>query len=190
LNPSYKGVTGEMLYNRMTTVYKGLGYADAKTPSWRLISNPLAIQNTQLTGAGNIAEGQKVFSAPTVADAETKEAIATKRVSINFRSGEFQLDENAKYIVDKEMVDIARAFSNSRIRVEGNTDNVGNPASNKALSLKRAQSVVDYMVKTYNMPRNRFVVVGNGPDNPVADNGSEDGKAKNRRTDFEIISSQ
>ena len=38
------------------------------------------------------------------------------------------------------------------------------------------------------MPRNRFVVVGNGPDKPVASNNNSAGKAKNRRTDFELIS--
>ena len=187
LNPNYKNVTGEMLYNRMADVYKRLGYADSKTPSWRLISDPTAVRATNLTGDTNAAEGQKQFSAAT-SETLTKEAIATKQVSITFRSGEYQLDENAKYIVDKEMVDLARAFSNARIRVEGNTDNVGNADSNKSLSLKRAQSVADYLVKTYNMSRNRFVVVGNGPDKPLGENGSDDGRAKNRRTDFEIIS--
>jgi len=37
------------------------------------------------------------------------------------------------------------------------------------------------------MPKNRFVIVGNGPDKPVASNNTEAGKAKNRRTDFELI---
>jgi outer membrane protein OmpA-like peptidoglycan-associated protein len=37
------------------------------------------------------------------------------------------------------------------------------------------------------MPRNRFIIIGNGSDNPVASNDTEDGKAKNRRTDFEIV---
>jgi len=97
------------------------------------------------------------------------------------------LDENSKYIIDNEFVDIAKAFSNSRIRIEGNTDNTGSAATNKALSLKRAQSVADYLVSTYNMPRNRFIVVGNGPDKPVADNSTASGKAKNRRTDFELV---
>ena len=187
LNPNYKNVTGEMLYNRMTDVYKRLGYADAKTPSWRLISDPTAIRATNLSSPADAAEGQKQFSAATN-ETLTKEAIATKQVSITFRSGEYQLDENAKYIVDKEMVDLARGFSNSRIRVQGNTDNVGNESTNKALSLKRAQSVVDYLVSTYGMSRSRFVVVGNGADKPLADNDSDAGRARNRRTDFEIIS--
>jgi NitT/TauT family transport system substrate-binding protein len=172
----------------MSNTYQQLGYIEGKVPSWRLAINTEAIKAaTALTNmAGQAAEGQKQFS---VANEETKsrDAIATKRVSISFRTGEFQLDENSKYIIDKEFVDIAKAFSNARIRIEGNTDNVGNAAGNKALSQKRAKAVAEYLISTYNMPRNRFIIIGNGSDNPVASNDTEDGKAKNRRTDFEIV---
>lgn len=185
LNPAYKGITAEQLYGRMGNTYKALGYVD-KVVNYRIVSSPDAIRNTNLTSAEHVAEGQKVFTAATAADA-TKEAIATKRVSINFRSGEFQLDDNIKYIIDKEMVEIAKAFAGSRIRIEGNTDNVGNPATNKALSEKRARAVVDYMSATHNMPRNRFIIVGNGSASPIAENASEEGRAKNRRTDFELV---
>lgn len=187
LDPNYKGVTAEQLYTRMTSVYKGIGYAEGKIPSWRTISFPDAIRSTNLNGTEHNAEGQKEFTKVSEAEAKTKEAIATKRVSITFRSGEFALDENAKYIIDKEFVEIAKAFSNSRIRIEGNTDNVGSPETNKQLSRRRAQSVVDYLVNTHRMSRSRFVVVGNGQDNPVADNSTEDGRSKNRRTDFQLI---
>ncbi len=188
MNPDYKGVTGENLFNRMSSTYQQLGYIEGKVPSWRLAINTEAIKAaTALSSAsGQAAEGQKQFSEAT-AEAKTREAIATKRVSISFRSGEYQLDENSKYIIDREFVDIARAFSNSRIRIEGNTDNTGNAAGNKALSLKRAKSVADYLIATYGMPRNRFIIVGNGPDKPVAGNDTEEGKSRNRRTDFEIV---
>ncbi len=188
LNPQYKGVNGENLYNRMSNTYKQLGYIEGKVPSWRLAINTEAIKAaTSLAGLpGQAAEGQKQFTQVTEQN-KNNEAIATKRVSISFRSGEFKLDENTKYIIDKEFVDIAKAFSNARIRIEGNTDNVGNPAINKSLSEKRARAVADYLITTYNMPRNRFIIIGNGSANPVAGNDTEDGKAKNRRTDFEIV---
>jgi NitT/TauT family transport system substrate-binding protein len=185
LNPTYKGITAEQLYGRMGNTYKALGYVD-KVVNYRIVSSPDAIRNTNLTSAEHVAEGQKVFTAATAADA-TKEAIATKRVSINFRSGEHQLDDNIKYIIDKEMVEIAKAFAGSRIRIEGNTDNVGNAAANKSLSEKRARAVVDYMSATHNMSRNRFIIVGNGSASPIAENASEEGRAKNRRTDFELV---
>ena len=65
---------------------------------------------------------------------------------------------------------------------------VGSAATNLALSRKRAQAVVDYLVTVHSMNRNRFVVIGNGPNKPVSNNDTEEGKAKNRRTDFELIS--
>jgi NitT/TauT family transport system substrate-binding protein len=136
----------------------------------------------------HLAEGQKTFAKVSEEEGRSKEAIATKRVSISFASGVASLDENAKYIIDKEMVEIAKAFSNSRIRVEGNTDNVGAEATNLILSRRRAQSVVDYLVSAHGMNRNRFTVIGNGSNKPVSDNTTDAGKAKNRRTDFELIS--
>ncbi len=186
LNSNYKGVTGESLYSNMTKVYQDLGYAEQNVPNWRLVSNSKSVSSTNLTGEQNASEGQKVFASASESD-KTKTAIATKRVSINFRTGEYKLSENAKKIIDFEFVDIAKAFANSRIRIEGNTDNVGSASSNKSLSLKRAQSVADFLVKEHGMPANRFIVVGNGPDKPVASNRTEDGKAKNRRTDFELV---
>ncbi len=186
---NYKGVTGEELYSRMTKEYRNIGVLKGSdvVPGWSKAAFLGVAQRSTLSGNEHAAEGQKAFASISESEAKGKEAVATKRVSISFRTGEFQLDENAKYIVDNEMVPIAKAFANSRIRVEGNTDNVGSAASNIALSKKRAQSVVDYLVKEYGMPRNRFTVIGNGPDKPVADNGSEDGRRKNRRTDFELV---
>ena len=186
MNSEYKGVTGNDLYTEMANKYTDLKYIEERVPNWRLIAYPKFVNSANLAGPEHNAEGVKAFTQATEQE-KTKEAIATKRVSINFRTGEFQLDENAKYIIDREFVPIAKAFGNARIRVEGNTDNTGNYNSNMALSKKRAQSVVNYLVSQYNMPRNRFIVVGNGPDNPVANNTSDRGRAQNRRTDFELI---
>ncbi|MBK7936727.1 MAG: OmpA family protein [Lewinellaceae bacterium] len=182
-------MSGEELYSRMTKEYRNVGVLKGSdvVPGWSKAAYFSAVERSTLSGNEHAAEGQKTFAAISESEAKGREAVATKRVSISFRTGEFQLDENAKYIVDNEMVPIAKAFANSRVRVEGNTDNVGNAASNVALSKKRAQSVIDYLVKEYGMPRNRFIVIGNGPDKPVADNGTDEGRRKNRRTDFELV---
>lgn len=187
LNPNYKGVTGESLYARMAQTYSKLGYIDGNVPSWRLISYPKLVQKTQLSGAEHAAEASRTFSDLSEEEGRGKEAIATKRVSINFRTGEFELDENAKYIIDKEFVDIAKAFANARIRIEGNTDNVGSRSANIRLSKKRAEAVRDYLVNEHGFDASRFIVVGNGPDKPVADNSTAGGRAKNRRTDFQLV---
>lgn len=190
INGNYTGVTGEDLYNKMKVKYANLGYNTKGAKSWRLLSTKdLVAKTTSLTGASHSSEKQKEF---TAADSKTakKESLSSKKVSISFRTGEYQLTENAKQLIDVQFTPIAKAFANARIRIEGNTDNVGSRNSNIALSKKRAQSVVNYLVQQHKMPTNRFIVIGNGPDKPVRgceSNQNADCKAKNRRTDFELV---
>jgi OOP family OmpA-OmpF porin len=65
--------------------------------------------------------------------------------------------------------------------IEGHTDNVGDASHNLNLSLKRAESVVNYLVETFGIDRSRLVAVGFGSSMPVADNSTEAGKQANRR---------
>jgi NitT/TauT family transport system substrate-binding protein len=188
LNRDYKGVTGEDLYNRMKVKYSKVGYNTINARGWRLIAADI-VGSVKLTGSQHASEGQKEFASTSQKDLDAA-AISTKKVSINFRSGEYMLDENAKQIIDLQFTPIAKAFSNAKIRIEGNTDNVGTKESNVTLSEKRAQAVADYLISQHSMPVNRFVIVGNGPDKPVPgceNNNSDECRSKNRRTDFEII---
>jgi NitT/TauT family transport system substrate-binding protein len=147
------------------------------------------LRSEKLTGPAYAAEASKTFAPPT-AEEKKAAALASKPISINFASGKFQLDENSKTIIDLQFADISKAFANSRVRIEGNTDNVGSKSSNMELSRKRAQSVADYLASQFKIDRNRFIILGNGPDNPVPgceQNQDEACKAKNRRTDFQVI---
>ena len=187
-NPSYKGVTGEILYSKMTNEYIALGFAE--TPySWRMLAYPNAISSAELTGSAHNAEGQKEFEPATDEDIIAP-AVASKGASINFASGQYTLDENAKTIIDLQFSEVAKAFGNSRVRIEGNTDNVGGHAMNVNLSKKRAQAVAGYLKAAYDMNPNRFIIVGNGPDKPAPgceSNATEDCRSKNRRTEFQLL---
>lgn len=187
-NASYKGVTGESLYSKMTNEYIALGFA--KTPySWRMLAYPAAISSANLTGAQHKAEGAKTFSPATEAD-KTAPAVASKGASISFKTGQYTLDENAKTIIDLQFSEVARMFGNSRVRIEGNTDNTGGYQMNVDLSKKRAQSVANYLQQEYNMDPNRFIIIGNGPNKPVKgceSNATDDCRAQNRRTEFQLI---
>ncbi|HLA79293.1 MAG TPA: phosphate ABC transporter substrate-binding/OmpA family protein [Vicinamibacteria bacterium] len=112
--------------------------------------------------------------------------ILTKTVSIYFPTGSSSLDENAKYVLDSQVVELAATFGSAYLRVSGNTDNVGGREANLRLSRSRADAVTRYLISK-GFERNKFEVVGNGPDKPVASNDSDEGRAKNRRTDFEVI---
>jgi NitT/TauT family transport system substrate-binding protein len=191
LNSDYRGQTGEDLYTKMSKNFVVTGDSEKEAPAWRSVIFTGAVQaaNENLSGPQYAAEASKTFTAPT-AEEKAAPAIASKPVSINFASGKFQLDENAKTIIDLQFADVAKSFANSRVRIEGNTDNVGGKQMNMDLSRKRAQSVADYLATQYKIDRNRFIIIGNGPDNPVPgceQNQNEDCKAKNRRTDFQLI---
>lgn len=191
MNSDYRGQRGEDLYTKMSKNFVITGDAESEAPAWRssIFTGAIQSANANLTGPSYAAEASKTFSAPT-AEAKNAPAIATKPISINFPSGKYQLDENAKTIIDLQFADVAKSFANSRVRIEGNTDNVGSKASNMELSRKRAQAVADYLASQYRIDKNRFVIIGNGPDKPVPgceQNQDEACKAKNRRTDFQVI---
>ena len=116
----------------------------------------------------------------------TATPILTKTVSVYFPSGSSTLDENAKAVLYTQVVDLAATFGSAYMRIAGNTDTVGNHDGNVRLSRARADAVAQFLVSK-GFDRNKFEVVGNGPDKPVASNDTDEGKAKNRRTDFEVI---
>lgn len=188
LNGDYKGVKGEDVYRKMTRTYKKLGYAKGNVPAWRQIADPRFFRSIKLSGAAHNAEGKKEFK-PAPKKLETAPSFSAKTITINYPSGAIKLTENAKQLIDIQFADLAKAFGNARIRIEGNTDNVGNAKKNQQLSLKRAEAVRDFLVQTYNMPPNRFVVVGNGSTKPLkgVDANSKEGRSKNRRTEFHFL---
>jgi OOP family OmpA-OmpF porin len=69
------------------------------------------------------------------------------------------------------------------VSVEGHTDNVGSPASNKTLSNERAKSVVSAIVAQGIDPK-RLSPLGHGQDKSIADNQTAEGRAKNRRVEL------
>jgi NitT/TauT family transport system substrate-binding protein len=188
-----KCVNGEDLYTKMAAAFNKISLNGAKmapdnVPPWRTITDIsilLAIKDN-FTSPEDAAEEGTTFTAPTK-EMKTAPAVATKRVTINFKTGVSALSDEARYIVDRDFIPIAKGFMGFRVRIEGNTDNVGSAQNNKSLSFKRANAVANYLTSQYSFDKNRFIIVGNGPDKPIADNDTEEGKAANRRTDFELV---
>ena len=76
-------------------------------------------------------------------------------------------------------------LTDSKIMVEGHTDNVGTPAANQKLSEQRAHAVMQYLIER-GVAANRLQSVGYGLTKPVADNKTEAGRARNRRVELVI----
>jgi OOP family OmpA-OmpF porin len=101
---------------------------------------------------------------------------------IRFESGRANIDPDSAGLLDR-LIETALRCPTTTIEIAGHTDSAGEDAANQALSEKRAQAVVDYLVKS-GMPAARFTAVGYGSTQPVADNESDEGKAQNRRIEF------
>ena len=104
--------------------------------------------------------------------------------TIRFESGRSNLDLDSAGLLD-HLIEIALRCPTANIEVAGHTDADGDGATNQTLSEKRAQAVVDYLVKA-GLPASRFAAIGYGSTQPVAANDTEDGKARNRRIEFVV----
>ena len=101
---------------------------------------------------------------------------------INFDFGKSTIRDESKPVID-QIVQMMKANPDLKIGVEGHTDNVGTPASNKTLSEARAKSVVSAIV-AQGVSADRLSPAGFGQDKPIADNNMEEGRAKNRRVEL------
>lgn len=147
-----------------------------------------AIYNEQAPSERRVTPPEEFkFTETQRAKARVSTPIFTKPLTITFPTGSAALSPAAKQTLDSKVVPLLRTASNAFFRIEGNTDNVGNHDSNLVLSQRRANAVVNYLVSK-GFTAERLIPVGNGPDKPVADNGTGPGRAANRRTDVKVVS--
>jgi outer membrane protein OmpA-like peptidoglycan-associated protein len=103
--------------------------------------------------------------------------------NITFDYNSWELNEDAKREIDR-IYKLLKENPTVIIEIAGHTDDRGSAAYNLTLSQKRANAVKEYLLQK-GMPPNRFVTKGYGESQPIADNKTEEGRAKNRR--FELI---
>jgi OOP family OmpA-OmpF porin len=101
---------------------------------------------------------------------------------INFETGKSVIKPESQSIVD-QIAEMLKTDASIKIRIEGHTDNVGTAAANQILSQSRAKAVMDAIIAK-GIDKARLSSKGWGQTKPVADNGPEDGKARNRRVEI------
>lgn len=110
---------------------------------------------------------------------------ALARRIIEFESGQALIRPSGTQILD-EMAAAMAQISGRRVEVIGHTDNTGAREANLALSLARAGAVRNYLAGK-GIAAATIAVAGAGPDQPVADNASAEGRARNRRIEFRVL---
>jgi outer membrane protein OmpA-like peptidoglycan-associated protein len=108
-------------------------------------------------------------------------------LAVNFRTGSAVLSADSKSKLDE----LATKALNSKgyvLEVSGFTDTTGSVARNRALSQRRADNVIRYLVENHQIPLRRIVTpYGFGESNPVAENNSRTGRAENRRVEVKLL---
>ena len=101
---------------------------------------------------------------------------------INFETGKSDIKPESQSIID-QISEMMNTNPTLKISIEGHTDNVGASASNQTLSESRAKAVMNALI-TKGIDKTRLSAKGWGATKPIADNATEDGKAKNRRVEI------
>ncbi len=105
--------------------------------------------------------------------------------NITFETDSYNL-RGSFYPVLNSVGEVLAKYADTTMRITGHTDNTGSRQYNQTLSEQRAASVADYLV-TRQVDRARMLVQGLGFDQPIADNGSAEGRAANRRVELYIL---
>ena len=145
-------------------------------------------QRQQIAGdiAGTLNPTYTVNNGLRVADNQQVmlDAVLANRI-IEFESGKAALAPSGMAILD-QMSEALKKLNGVKVEVIGHTDNAGSRAGNLSLSQARAEAVKAYVVGR-GVHADMVAVSGEGPDRPVADNRTPEGRARNRRIEFKVV---
>jgi outer membrane protein OmpA-like peptidoglycan-associated protein len=181
-----KQIGGQVLYERLprdgdggeTTLKVTTGGKDV----WVKVAPDIfgaPTQSYQLT-VTEVAAMAQVITANQLLDELNKKGFVT--LYINFDTGKADLKPDGVATV-KEIATLMKSSPALKLGIEGHTDNVGDAAANKKLSTARATSVMSSIVSS-GIDASRLSAAGFGQERPVADNRTEEGRAKNRRVEL------
>ena len=114
---------------------------------------------------------------------EMAEMVFIEAIHFDFDSAEIK--PISKAVLDARAVPVLRNDDSIRLRIEGHTDSVGPERYNQQLSLRRAESVRQYLV-SQGIDENRLTIAGYGESNPIDTNDTKAGRANNRRVEFVV----
>jgi OOP family OmpA-OmpF porin len=175
IGPNLKLVTrGQLQVDGTSVSLRGDVASDAQKQQ---IASELALN---LDASYTVNNGLRV----AVSEQGVLDAALANRI-IEFESGKATLTDSGKAILDQMSVALLH-LKDKKVEVIGHTDNAGSRAGNLSLSQARAEAVKAYVVGRGVNPE-MVSVSGEGPDRPVADNRTPEGRARNRRIEFKVV---
>jgi outer membrane protein OmpA-like peptidoglycan-associated protein len=93
----------------------------------------------------------------------------------------YELSDDAKAMLDEFVQFLIEQDKGVYLEIQGHTDSTGPESWNLILGEKRAEAVMEYLHKKYNIPLHRMEVISYGSEQPVGDNSTREGRAQNRR---------
>lgn len=106
---------------------------------------------------------------------------------IIFNLGSYELRTDQRQVIDQDFAQLSELDATQYLLVTGFTDNIGSTESNVQLSWNRAQTIKKYLVEEHAVPSEQVFVYGLGESKPVASNATAEGRAENRRIEFQLI---
>lgn len=122
-------------------------------------------------------------------DSKGCEVVKYKAVSVNLnvQFGNNSADVESAYATQMQaLAYVLKADPSSTVTIKGHTDSLGAADYNQQLSQRRAEAVAKYMIDNYGVAASQVKAVGYGESQPVADNATAAGRAKNRRVEAEV----
>jgi OOP family OmpA-OmpF porin len=105
---------------------------------------------------------------------------------VEFQTGSARLAETATALIEAMASKLRELPADQTLLIRGHTDNRGARSANLLLSRRRAEAVLKALVAA-GIPAERLKSEGRGPDEPVAPNTSDQGRAQNRRVEFKLV---
>lgn len=145
-------------------------------------------------GMADVMAGGVIAEYMDAQAAELRQVVETERIDdgiiatlnekllFNFNSADLEPQSRRSL---KKLAAVFKKYDKTNLTVTGHTDNLGPAGYNIQLSERRAKAVADYLVNL-GVPHERVRIMGFGVERPVADNGTAEGRARNRRVEIHI----
>jgi NitT/TauT family transport system substrate-binding protein len=174
----------DRVYNQADGIWINYPQAEIKDRFAPVVLRDDRIVKRIWESAGRPAPTQAAAGEPE--RARSGKPVFTKSLSINFATASSRLMPETIATINQQVLLQLEMAGGMAVRIEGNTDNVGDPDENQTLSEQRAKAIVEYLAAR-GIASTRMVARGNGQRNPIATNASAEGRAMNRRTDILFI---